>query len=90
MFKALWSYADCLSAEQGRQVVLFAHSLPVEEVKVAVKEVIDNRLWKGSVRWKCLIGQHRQAKCERCSCIPLISGRTLIGRSRRSNQSRRR
>ena len=51
MFKALWTFADCLSAEQCAQVVRYAHSLAPDDATIGDERVIDTSVRKSSVRW---------------------------------------
>ena len=51
MFKALWSYSNCLSAEQCAHVVRYAQSLKVEDATLGHERFVDTRSRRCSVRW---------------------------------------
>ena len=51
MFKALWTFADCLSAEQCAQVVRYAHSLAPDDATIGGEGAIDSKVRKSTVRW---------------------------------------
>ena len=51
MLKALWAYADCLSAEQCARVIGHANSLRSNEATIGDERTIDTKVRKSSVRW---------------------------------------